>query len=57
LIDKRVSILEIVGAKDDDGDNWSYKAYNKAAVKSSPTTNQHFSLLLKIISSLVWHGK
>ena len=51
LIDKRVSILEIVGAKDG-GDNWSYKAY-KAAVKSSPTTTNisvHF-LKLSVVQS------
>ena len=37
-----VSVLNYIGAKDDegDGDNWSYETC-KAPVKSSPPTNQH----------------
>jgi len=39
-----MSILNFIGAKDDGGggDNWSYKSC-KAAVKSSPPTNQHLA--------------
>ena len=37
-----VSILDVIGAKDDEGggDNWSHKTC-KAPVKMSPPTNQH----------------
>jgi len=37
---QNVSILDIIGAKDDGGDDWSYKTC-KAPVKLSPPTNQH----------------
>jgi len=39
---KNVSILDVIGAKDDGdgGDNWSYKTC-KAPVKLTPPTNQH----------------
>ena len=43
---RNVSILDIVGANDDedDGHNWWYETY-KAPVKSLRTTNQHLTFL------------
>jgi len=42
----KLGYLVFIGAKDnrDDGDNWSCMT-SKAAIKSSPPTNQHPTLL------------